>query len=80
MMILLLVVINGCGPSLREAAREDDVSKISALLQRGHRTDETYMDDFGFGYTPLHYAAANGSIKAIELLLESTAVQDNLKS
>ncbi len=68
-MILLLVVINGCGPSLREAARKNDVGRINVLLQQGHRTDETYMDDFGFGYTPLHYAAANGSIKASELLL-----------
>jgi ankyrin len=68
-IMILLLVVNGCALSLRGAARENDVSKIEVLLQRGYRIDETYADDFGFGYTPLHYAAANGSIKATELLL-----------
>ncbi|MCP4422523.1 MAG: ankyrin repeat domain-containing protein, partial [Chloroflexi bacterium] len=38
---------------------------------KSHRIDELF--DNGYGYTPLHYAAANGSMNALEYLLEKGA-------
>jgi ankyrin repeat protein len=70
LIILLFPVINGCGSALHMAAKENDTAKMLHLLQGQQRVDEVY--DY-FGYTPLHYAAANGSIKAMELLLERGA-------
>ena len=72
-MIFFFAMTSGCTPALHRAARDNDVGKINALLQRGYGIDERSKCDFGSEYTPLHYAAANGSIRAMEFLLERGA-------
>ncbi|GAB6020803.1 Ankyrin repeat domain-containing protein 39 [Chamberlinius hualienensis] len=51
------------------AALEDDTAKISSHLEKG--TDVNQPDTYG--YTALHYAARNGNLEAVKLLLLNKA-------
>jgi ankyrin repeat protein len=70
-IFLSFLIVNGCATALDKAARNNDVNKIALLLQQGRLIDE--LNDNEFGYTALHYAAANGKMKALESLLDKGA-------
>ncbi|XP_014253165.1 ankyrin repeat domain-containing protein 39-like [Cimex lectularius] len=46
-----------------------DAGSVSSMLKKGHRVDETDAS----GYTALHYAAKNGFIDIVKILLDAGA-------
>ncbi|WP_444911052.1 ankyrin repeat domain-containing protein [Microbulbifer sp. PAAF003] len=72
--ISLLLI--SCGKSeLHEASKQNDVERISALIQDGADTSVEHMS---WG-TPLHTASEHGNIEAINILLDA-GVDINKKS
>ena len=57
-----------------DASRGIDTARLEELLRRPRNPN--VMDEFG--HTPLHYAALNGRLEAMRLLLEAGADKDAL--
>jgi len=55
---------------LVEAVIDNDVKRVSGLLNRGADPNITFD---GAGVTPLHYAAQNNALEVIPLLIEAGA-------
>ena len=64
----LRVLSDGLTP-LHEAARDDDVSEVNALLAKGAEVNAKDRD----GYTPLHAAALLGHVNVVNALLSKGA-------
>jgi len=65
----------GVGEALREAAREGEIDKLTALVAKW-TGDSVINEPDAIGTTALHTAAANGHVACVKLLLANGASKE----
>lgn len=81
-IILILSLLAGCRPAhltLLQNLREGDMSAVSNCLAESECKQQINDTELS-GYTPLHVAASNGNVQAVEMLLKAGADVNALTS
>jgi ankyrin repeat protein len=68
----IVLWVEGCSPSLHDAASEGNIEKLRTLIEQGADVNAKDIDDLA----PLHHAAWKGDKKCVELLLAKGAAVD----